>query len=513
MVLRYRFSIILFLLFANLSGAQTGTSVKYISPDDQNLTINKIVVPAVIDNVNSIYSKNLTDWVYKKIEADNQWIPISFSRTLQSDYLEPEEAQKILQELNANAIMTSRVLRGPKGLHMRMTLYVGPQGYPLVQESKTVPKSDSLDDIQKTFSELYDVTRNRLPYDGIILSRTGQNVTISMGRNYSLSPGNQVDVIQILQIKRHPKHHFMVSSEKSIIGKVVLTKVENALSFGRISFEKEPNVIRPTNKVISQRMIKYPNAEELIQDPNFGPSPQEWIHQSDPQFGKIILWAGIGNYSQTADLQTEGGISGNSPLSPTIKLDSELWLNQLWFLGFSTMQSAFTLSNPVDGDSPSNLSTTLSSYSIAGGYNWLLGPNFYGPKIQLALGLHQWTSDPAKSSPTVAFSRLKFGGMYLGFNGSLNIADELPWEVGAQFKFFLTTSVSENPSSGSASSPNITDFSIYTRYRKNSRLSYMGQLAFEGYSSDFSGSGSRPDPATETSYKNTLVLFGVEYAF
>ncbi len=507
------FSFIILFFTLNSALGQTGSSVQYISLDDSRLTINRIVVIPIVDNVNQVYSKPLTEWLHKKIEVDNQWNLLKYPRNLESDYLDPQEAQKILTDFKAQAILTSRVIRGTQDIRYRMTLYVGPEGYPLVQESRSIPKSDSLEDIQRNFKNLYEMTRNRLPYDGVILSRNGQNVTLSMGKNYGLQVGHQVDVIQILKVNRHPKHHFMISSEKSIIGKVVITKADDVLSFGRISFEKEPNVIQPQNKVISHRVIHYPTQEELLQDPNFGQSPKEWIPASNPQFGKAIIWAGLGNYTQTADLQTEGGIDGSSPMSPTIRLDGELWINQDWFLGFSTMQSAFTLSNPIDADSPSNLSTTLSSYTLSGGYNWLLGPDFYGPKIQVSLGLHQWTADPAKSSPTVAFSRTKFGGMYLGFNGFTNIMEGSPWDVGAQFKFFITKSVSESPSSGSSSSENIIDFSLYTRYRKSTRLSYMGQLAFENYSADFSGSGSRPDPATEISHKNTLLLLGIEFAF
>lgn len=512
-VLRSFISSLVLALLASTAFSQTGNTVEYISADDKELTINRIVIANVIDNVNNVYSNPLTEWLNKRIENDHQWNAVSYNRKLDSDYLEAREVQKILSESNAEGLITSRVLRGPQGLSYRMTFYVGKQGLPLVQEYRQLPTSDSLDDVQRNFENLYEVILSRLPYDGVILSRKGNDVTISIGKNYRIKSGSQIDVIQILKVQRHPKHQFMVASEKSIIGKIVITKADDALSFGRISFEKEANVIRPGNKIISQRMVHYPTQEEMLKDPSFGESPTEWVEQSNPQFGKFIVWAGIGQYRQTAELVTEGGIDADSPFSPTIKLEGEIWLNQDWYLGLGTMQSALTLSNPIAGDSPSNLSTTLSSYTVSAGYNWLLGSDFLGPKIQTSIGLHQFTSDPASSTPTLAFTRMQFGGMYLGFNGSMNPVQGSPWDIGAQFKFFVTKTVSESPKSGSASNTNILDFSLYTRYRKTSRMSYMGQLAFENYSSDFSGTGSRPDPATEISHKNTLILLGIEYAF
>lgn len=511
MVLRFIFSSFVLALFTSISYSQTGTSVEYVSADDASLTITRIAIADVIDNVNGVYSRPLTEWLNKKIEDDGQWNPVSYSRKMESDYLESDEALKIMKELNTQALITSRVLRGPQGLSYRMTFYVGNKGLPLVQESRIVPKTDALEDIQKQFESLYQMIQNRLPYDGVILSRTGNDVTLSIGKNYRVKSGSQVEVIQILKINRHPKHQFMVSSEKAIIGKVTITKADDSLSFGRITFEKEANVIRPGNKVISQRMVHYPTQAELLKDPSFGDQPTEWAPEPPPTFGKVTVWAGIGQYQQTADLQTAGGIDASSPISPTIRLDGELWLNQEWFLGLSTMQSAFTVSNPVTGDSPSNLNMALSSYTLSGGYTWLLGPDFFGPKIQGSIGLHQWISDPSRSSPTLAFTKMQFGGMFIGFNGSMNLTE--PWDIGAQFKFFLTQNLSETPKSGDSSDANILDFSIYGRYRKSERLSYMGQLAFENYSADFSGTGTRPDSANEISHKNTLLLLGIEYAF
>lgn len=513
-MLRYVGSLLLLSAFLSSTVfAQAGVSVKFKSADDELLNIQNITITNVIDNVNGVYSKTLTEWLTKKIEDDHQWNPIPFNRALKTDYLEPSEASKIMSETKSQALITSRVLRGPQGLSLRMTLYVGAEGYPLVQEGKITAKSDSLDDIKKEFQNIYEIVHNRLPMDGEILSRNGNDVTINVGQNWRLKAGQSLDAVQILKIKRHPKHHFMVGAEKTILGKIKITKVDDYLSFGKITFEKEPNVLGVETKILAARAVNYPTGDEKVNDPNFGENPAEWVPTPPPQFGKLIILAGLGSYTQNATLQTEGGISASSPISPTIKLDGEIWLNQDWYMQFATMQSAFTLSNPIDSDSPGSLNTTLSSYTIAGGYNWLLGPDFFGPKMQFSLGLHQWASDPDETSPTLAFTRMQFGGMYLGFQGTFGLAEGSPWDMGAQFKFYLTKSVSESKSSGSSNSINMIDFSLMAKYRKSVRMSYVGYLIFENYSAEFTGASSRPDPARKVSHKNNQLLLGLEYAF
>ena len=432
---------------------------------------------------------------------------------MKTDYLEPDEASKIMAETKSQALLTSRILRGPQGLSLRMTLYVGANGFPLIQEGKISPKTDALEDIRKEYQKLFEVVHNRMPFDGEILSRNGNDVTLNVGKNWNLKAGQSVDAIQILKIQRHPKHHFIVGAEKSILGKIQLTKVDDYLSFGKIIFEKESHALRVETKILAARAVVYPTVNEKITDPSFGDNAAEWVPAAPPQFGKLILLAGLGNYTQNADLRDYGGISATSSLSPTIKLDGEIWLNQDWYLQLSTMQSTFTLSNPVAGDSPGRLNTALSSYTVAGGYNWLLGPDFFGPKMQFSLGIHQWASDPDQSSPTLAFTRMQFGGMYLGFQGMFGLSEGSPWDLGAQFKFYVTKNVSESKSSGSSSSINMIDFSLITKYRKSVRMSYVGYLLFENYSADFSGASTRIDPALKVSHKNTQLLLGVEYAF
>lgn len=513
MNLRRKISFLFVILWGISTLAQTGVSVEFKSEDDLLLNVDRVVVAQTIDNVNGIYSEVLTDWLISRIENDHQWNVQKLSGLNKTDFFENSEVSKILEDFKAQALVTSRVLRGPQGLSFRMTLYVGSAGMPLAQESRVIPTTDSLEEIKKLFQSVYETLHNRLPHDGEILSRKGTDVTINVGQNWNLKAGQTVDAIQILKIQRHPKHQFMVGAEKSILGKIKITKVDDYLSFGKIVFEKEPNTLRVGTKVLALRATVYPQLPDSLKEAPFGSEPGEWIPTPTPQFGKILLLGGIGNYSQNADLVTFGSASANNNLAPTIRVEGEIWLNQEWYLQLGTMQSAFTLSNPINSDNPGTLNATLSSYSLAAGYNWLLGQDFFGSKLQLSLGMSQWTSDPDRSSPTLAFSRTQFGGLYLGFGGFISLDAQSPWDVGAQFKYYLTGNVSESPSSGSASNVNMIDFSVLGRYRKTNRMSYIGTVIFENYSADFAGSGSRPDPAQEISHRINTFMLGIEYSF
>lgn len=499
--------------FSHFASAQVGTQTRYSSELDQALSFEKIAVAPVLDNVNGVYSGPLTEVLTEWLNTEKQYAIVPLSKKQDTDYFEPEQVLKILSDAKTDALISSRVLRGPQGITLRMTLATRPMGTTLIQETRNMDKTESLEDIKREFGALYKFVLSRLPFDGKILSRRGQEVTLDIGSLRGVRAGQELEVVQILKIDRHPKHQFMVGSEKTVMGKLQITKAEPSLSFGRITFEKERGVVVVGAKIISDRKVAYASSNSLPQDPSFGENPNEWVNRGPPQFGRIAFLAGIGQYNQSANLNTAGDVDATSNVSPTLKLEGELWLNPEWFFSLNLMQSAFTLSNPVSGDSPSNLDTSLNSYTLAGGYNWLLEDDFYGPKLQVSAGLHQWTSDPDRSSPTVAFTRMQFGGMFLGFDGTFVLDPASPWSLGAHFKYFISTTVTDSPKSGSPGGENITNFGFYVRKKQNQRMSYVGRLDFENYSSSFSGTATRPDPATKISHKNQLFLIGIEYGF
>lgn len=500
-------------LFSHLSWSQVLQQTQYKSEIDEALAFEKIAVAPVLDNVSDIYSTPLTSVLSEILNSEKQYLVIPLAQKQDSDFYEPTEALDILNSSSADALLSSRIIRGPQGIQMRMTLMTRPAGQILIQEYRNFEKTESLDDIKREFAALFATLRSRIPFDGRILSRRGPEVTLDVGSLKGVRSGQEIEVVQILKVSRHPKHYFMVGTEKTVLGKIRLTKVEPTLSFGKLTFEKEKGVVLVGSKIMTNRQVVYPSDQIAPQNNHFGENPKEWSPTGPPVFGRIALLAGIGQYNQSADLATSGNVDATSNISPTLKLEGELWLNPEWFLSLGFMQSAFTLSNPISTDSPSNLDTTLSSYTLAAGYNWLLEGDFYGPKLQVSVGLHQWTSDPDRSSPTIAFTRMQYGGMYLGFDGSFVLDPQSAWSLGANFKYFLSTSVTDSPKSGNSGSENITDFGFYARKKKTERMSYVGRLSFENYSSNFSGSAARPDPATKISHKNQILLLGIEYGF
>ena len=333
-----------FILCFNLSYAQkksqTNAQNSIISLVDQDMTIKHVVVVPVTDNAKNIYAQYLNPYLRELVEADKQWQLFDLPNNTQATAVDIENnsdlAKQLMKQTQADAILTAHLVKGLKGIRAQLSLYVGQTGYILINEEITDFQGFDIRDVKAQFSLMYENLRKKLPYRGLVLSRKNLDVTINLGNHHGLKVNDTVNVIQLLQINRHPKLNFMISSEKGILGKIVLTKVDEYLSFGSITYERDNGVVQVGAKIQPIDFVKYPTpvvgengkvVENLGQRKDapivFGDQPTEWLPSKSPQFGKVQFLGGLGQYYQNLNLSTEGGVFTQT-IAPHLKVRGEL---------------------------------------------------------------------------------------------------------------------------------------------------------------------------------------------
>jgi hypothetical protein len=507
--------------------SQTNSQNTFVSAVDQDLNIRTVVITPTTDNTKGIYSKHIDAYLRDLVNEDKQWslieYPASVAVKFESLDEHPEDVQKILKGAPVDSVLSARLIKGPRGISITLTYFVGREGLPLLQESVTDYQGFDLNDVRSEVKRLFDQIKAKMPFRGVVLSRRAQNVTINLGSAYGLKPGMNVSIVQILKINRHPKLKFAVSNEKEVLGRVTLTKVEPYLSFGQIVMEKESGVIAVGAKVLPEEYIKYAppaisGSGKVLQDLSqrgdsdvaFGDSPQEWKPEAPPQFGMIAILGGLSNYVQNAKLDSAGSLTGSNSLAPNIAVRGEIWLNSEWYMGLWLRQSVFSISTP-DGASPDRSNMSVGQYGVNVGYNFLMSNDFFGPKFQLTAGYLNTNFNVDESTP-LTFTSMRYGGLVLGVGAQFPVSDQIPLDIGAKFDFFATSSMTENISSGSSSNT-INMFSFYGDYRLRPKFKIRGELMFEYYASSFSGSGERTDPASDASHKMITLFGGAEWLF
>lgn len=515
-----RLTLVLFVLLPFSTFAQKqkveGSSI-FITPIDQQISIQKVTFLPSADNISGIYAKPLEEHLRKLVDEEKQWAVVDYKPGKEKD-LTPESLEEdnkkagdLIKAQGVDGIFTMRVTRGPGGVTIRLNLYSGATGVWLSQESLSEFQGFETEELKKQVSSLYKRLRRKMPYQGMILSRTANEVTVNLGTKMGLKIDDELTVVQVFKINRHPKFKFAISAEKEILGTLKVTKSEETLSFARIVTERDNGVLLPGMKVLTKDFVIYP--EQRREDPEEASNEPKEPLEEKPTFGRLSILGGLGTFTYNTDLETSGSLNKTSSFVPSVSFWGELWVTPQWIIEARIRQSVLTMSNPMSGSKPSNLNVSLGSYSVHFGYNLLLKNEFFGPKFQLLFGMGSQRTFVDSSTP-IGLTSTNQGGVSLGLRGSYPLSDSSPYAAGAELFFYLSPSLAESPGrSGSARNPSINQFGAFLEYKVKERMRFKGLLGFEMVTANFRGNSDADEDAESISQRLTLLSGGVEFLF
>lgn len=515
-------TLVLTILSATIHAAAQEKAV-YRSEADDLITVRKVAILPVFDNLRGIYSRPVESFLIEQLK-DNHHFEMAEATTT-GPILTPEEIEEdpnlvknISQNLQADAFIASKVVKGPSGLSIRMSLFLTKDQKLLAREEAQGIQRLDVETVKKQAAEVMNKLFERLPYEGVVLSRQGTRVTVNLGKKDGIVPEQMISVLQIVKLNRHPKFNFLVGTEKEIIGKIKLLKIDDTLSFGRIVTEKETGSIQVNAKIGGLDSVVYTNTDSLsetkstedslLERPDgkasFGEKPLEWLPQKTPTFGQVGARLGIGSFNENI---SAGGTSLDSknPFYPFIVIDGEIWLTPKWSMHAQIKQGIISTDNPTGG-SPKDLSRSLSAYEFLMGYNIRLGAGVWSPKVELLGGYS--TSRLYTDDTNSAVTTKTYGGMKLGVSGLYPLQDDAGYAVGANLFFFLEPRLSESPSFSGNGDHDIKQFGLFVDKKLKVNVKARFGLDFEMFSSDFGGGA-----VTSASQKHTTVSGGLYYMF
>ena len=533
--------VVLHLLFGfSWTQAQTKgeQAANYISEVDDALTIRKVTVLPVTDNLDGIYARPIERNLIDLVKSYHQWDYVesniaSLANAVTELEEEPKLVQKVLSGVDVDIAIAATASKGPNGISIRLNMFFKGDGKLFAQEILRDHPRFEIAELKEQSQVLFRSLIKHIPYEGLILSRQQNRVTINLGKADGISKDQMMTVIQILKANRHPKFHFLISTEKEILGKVKILKVDDTLSFGTIVSERERGTVRKFAKVSGMDVVNYGASDDLDAgfakddianrpdaDVSFGKNPTEWLPVRPPTFGQVGIKGGLGQYTESVNVIGVGTFEGRSaPFYPLLSVFGELWINPSWLVRADITQGIISTPNPRSGSTPSALNHAMSKYSLAVGYNFLLRNDFFGPKLQARAGIMTYRMFVDDSQPTV-FTTTNYSGYMVGLSGSIPLNEKKEWFFGGGINMVLMTNLSESPVSSGASSQNtINDFTLFAEKKISENIRGLGSLDFSIYSSSFSGTGSRNGPsgsvesASSISQRHMSMSAGVAYLF
>ncbi len=494
---------------------------------DASLTVHKVSFLPTIDNVDGIFSRPVDIKLVELLQADHQWLysPAQFSGELVTPaelIKSPAKVVKISQSLKTDALLIGEVRKNPKDFVLALYLFSAVDGKLISHVAATDLAQDSTEKALKQLTLLYQQLKFRIPYDGLILSRTKNRVTVNLGAIDGLTPGQELACSKIVQVQRHPKSGHIIQHEKVLIGKIALIKVDPKLSFGDIVSETEAGAIQKDAKITGARPLQYlaekwisneyVAAEMLLSENNkVNGKIQEWTPETPPTFGLIGASFGLSNYQQTLTL-TNTTLTAKNRIYPTISVYGEMWINPEWFVNANITQGTGTLENPVPGASPADLSASVGMYSLDVGYNILLRDDFFDAKIFAALGYMSYDMSVDASAGN-GLNSTEYSGVRLMLGGKtpLDIANK--WYLGGTLFWYLNAGYKEKPLASGSEDTKIVQFKFSLDYRWSERIMLNSSLDFMTFMTDFGGGGNRPQAALKGSQRFQTLFVGASYMF
>ncbi len=493
---------------------------------DSAMTIHRISFLPTVDNVDGIFSRPIDAKLSELLQADHQWafVPTQFSGELVSPaelIKSPARVVKISQSLKTDALLLTEVRKNPKDFVIALYLFSALDGKLISHVAATDLAQDSTEKALKQLSLLYQQLKYRIPYDGLILSRTKNRVTINLGALDGLTPGQELACSKILTVQRHPKLGNIIQHEKVLIGKVRLIKVDPKLSFGDIVSETEAGAIQKDAKITGARPVQYQAekwinndyvpAELLLSENNkVNGKIHEWAPEPPPSFGLVGVSLGLSSYQHTLSL-----IDGTSPTAknriyPTISLVGEMWINPEWFVNANITQGTGTIENPLG--SPADLSASMGMYSMDVGYNILLRDDFFDAKIFAALGYMSYDMSIDAGTGN-GLNSTEYSGLRLVVGGKTPLDMANRWYLGGTLHWYLNPGYKEKPFSSGSEDSKIVHFRFLLDYRWSERIMLNSSMEFMTFMTDFSGGGNRPVDAVKGSQRFQTITFGASYMF
>lgn len=519
----------LFFLSVNPCEAVTTT---YVSADDEDITIKSVVVTPGKDNVQGIFATPLSAYLRSLVERDRFWEITDTASNLDVDLDElranAKQTTDLIKKNNSDGLLHLQLSKGSQGLRFQLGLFTKKTGFLWAYSDFLEKQKFDLEYTRSVIDNLYQQVLSQLPYQGLLLSRNGSKVTINRGALAQLRPDQELNVIQVISVKRHPQFQFVIHVEKEIIGKVRLTKIDETLSFGYILFEKEPQVIQPGLKLVFRDPVSYPKLvdsknESIVEhllargdgEVMMQGDSKEWVPQNLPTFGRMHAMLGIGELDASTNLSTAGSLQSLTSMALNAQFDADFWMNQSWFIRAGINQGSAQVRNPLPDSSPNRLNFSLQSTKLALGIDLEVDENIYGPRLQALLGISQFHSTVTESNPT-SFTTNEFYGTAVGLVGFMPLEENgSRWGLGAEIWYHFNPRLNEKPvDSGSAKNIHMSQISGALYYHTRPNLYWVSRLTVDAYRARFSGTGTRVgDTATSTEIYWRRIDCGIEYLF
>lgn len=382
---------------------------------------------------------------------------------------EPEILKKIAQKYQVEDLLRTTVSKEGESYRFEIEWVFAPKNEVLARVEFRYIDEGKEDGIRTGLARavekgLEDLI-GRLPFLGQVNGVEGNMITVGLGRNVGVKPGQIVTIYSLQSVKRHPLLKTIEEWRWQPIGRAQIEQVDASLSFAKVT-QTEPNV----------NVLRYQKVREILEAPEEPKGPDARKEKQGPKSGWIAANAGLGTYSREVG---PSSTSSKPSLLGNFGIDAQIWLNSRFILEGSLGASIFNASS---------YSGSEDRFRLAVGYSLFPMTSVYDPIAWVHAGyLVSKVTLPKQTASAVSASDLQ--GLLVGVGGFFNLFGGWNGQLGMDLGV-ANSATATGLGFGSASSPTHLAFEAAASTRLDDRFFFRTLFRIQSESMSFSAGQS-----------------------
>ena len=377
----------------------------------------------------------------------------------------------------------------------------------------------SSEEIVQVVSKNLDDLIAKFPFLGQVTGRDTKSIIInlghlgdlgSLGKHAKLHKGDVLSIVTLEEVKVHPLLNKIVDWHSVPTGQAIVDQVEDAIAFAKITEEMPNESIAKYQKITFVRNNS-PTIEgipvEILTEPEpVGPPPQTgWIG------GTLLLGSYSRDFSSMSGTMVGSGANSGGALALGARGEAQLWLTKTWFtdIEFGYTFGSFSQTDDWTGlQTPTTqnggVSSTLSTFKLDLGYNYLFNDDPLGPKVYAKFG-YKSNSYSLPVSLTEGTGPISFSSIFFGLGGDLPL--NAKWGILGHFNFRFLPFVSQPWLADSVDSSSDVEIFFGGYYNFRPRIVIRAGIDVISSGATFSTTGSNLSQKTVTFAPALLYYF------
>lgn len=354
---------------------------------------------------------------------------------------------------------------------------------------------------------------NRIPGQGYVVKRDIENLQLEGAANEGLSIGDQISVLRLKNVKRHPVLKTLIGFDYSETGSGKILELAKPFSSAKVTYESDLDPIREGDRYLRKVPDLAPvigeakplkNPEDGEEELSLNPFAGARIFDISPRLGV----GGLKYEEKTAD-----DLYSMSAFSISYGFRADLLVTRSWF---AALQMDFGTGNFGSVPTDYGVSSVKSGWNntrMETGYRMSVG-DYSGGDTQITFrgGYSRFSVKAEETSSAVAPSKKTYSGIDVGV--SVDVPVYKLWVAEVGFTRMLGAFLKEETlTSGSNSSNSAWSFSTRLRIKTEEAWEFgAGYEVLQG-SSTFEGSGTRSTPALSAKVSSQRAMLFYRFMF